>query len=63
MPILRRINHNSLRRSHSSAGYCNQPWAISISTVNDSLRSEPATVKSMLRRHSVGMRLVVKQEA
>ncbi len=28
MPILRRINHKALRRSHSSAGHCNQPWAI-----------------------------------
>ena len=63
VPILRRINHDSGRRSHSPARYRDQPWAISISTVNDPLRRGPATVKSTLRRHSVGMRLVVKQEA
>lgn len=56
VPILRRINHDSRRRSHSSAKYRDQPWAFSISTVNDPLRCGSATVKSTLRRHSVGMR-------
>ncbi len=63
VPILRRIDHDSLRRSHSSAGNRDQPWAISISTVNDPPRRGSATIKSTLRRHSVGMRWVVKQEA
>jgi hypothetical protein len=52
-----------LRRRHSSARQRDQPWAISISTVNDPPQCGPATVKSTLRRHSVGMRWVVKQEA
>ncbi len=53
----------SLRRSHSPARHCDQSWAISISTVNHPLQCGSATVKSTLRRHSVGMRWVVKQEA
>jgi hypothetical protein len=44
VPILRRINHDFRRRSHSSAKHRDQPWATSISTVKDPLRRGSATV-------------------